>query len=122
VRVLVVDDSPSMRRMLRLVLAELPHVVLVGEAASGEECLRRLDRLAPDVVVMDWRMPGINGVQATERLLESRPDVHVIGFTSSGTADVSPAFLDAGAAAVFAKEQALELRDYLAELAVPAAR
>jgi len=69
VRVLVVDDSPTARRMLRLVLADLTDLVVVGEATSGEECLNRLDELAPDIVVMDWRMPGMDGAETTAAAL-----------------------------------------------------
>jgi CheY-like chemotaxis protein len=116
VRVFVVDDSPTARRMLSLLLTEPRVVVVVGEASSGEECLARVDELAPDVIVMDWKMPGIDGGQTTEDLLAGHPDVRVVGFTSSGSTVTHRAFLDAGAAAVFAKQDATKLRDYLGEL------
>ncbi len=102
--------------MLRRVLAELPGLAVVGEAASGEEALAGVDDTRPDVVVMDWQMPGINGVEATTRLLAEHPHVRVVGYTSSGEPHIHQAFLDAGAVAVFAKEQAIELRDWLGAL------
>jgi DNA-binding NarL/FixJ family response regulator len=116
VRVFVVDDSPTARRMLSLLLTELRGVVVIGEASSGEECLARVDELAPDVIVMDWKMRGIDGARTTEDLLARHPDVRVVGFTSSGSTATHRAFLDAGAAAVFAKHDAMKLRDYLGDL------
>jgi DNA-binding NarL/FixJ family response regulator len=115
--VLVVDDSPTARRMLRLVLSELPGLVIVGEAASGEECLARVDDLTPDVVIIDWQMPGIDGAQATKDVLARHPHVRVVGFTSSAETQTRQAFLDAGAAAVIAKRDAMKLRDYLGQMA-----
>jgi len=114
--VFVVDDSPTARRMLRLVLAEREGLDVVGEAVSGEDCLARVADVAPDVVVMDWRMPGMDGADATRELLARHPAVRVIGFISSGSDGTRQAFLDAGALEVFPKEQAFRLREYLAGL------
>jgi DNA-binding NarL/FixJ family response regulator len=111
--VFVVDDSPTARKMLRLVLAERDGVDVVGEAVSAEDCLARVADFAPDVVVMDWRMPGMNGAEATRELLARHPRVRVVGFTSSGSDATRQAFLDAGASEVFPKEHAIHLRDYL---------
>src|SRR3954453_20689493 len=116
VRVFIVDDSPIARRMLRRVLADLDDFDVVGEALSAEDCLGRVADLAPDVVVMDWQMPGMNGADATRELLARHPHIHVVGFTSSGSDGTRQAFLDAGASEVFPKERALDLRDYLSGL------
>ena len=78
-RVFVVDDSPTARRMLRLVLAERDGVDVVGEAVSAEDCLARVADFAPDVVVMDWRMPGMNGAEATRSCSPA-----IRGYASSG--------------------------------------
>jgi DNA-binding NarL/FixJ family response regulator len=116
VRVFVVDDSPTARRMLHLVLADRDGLDLVDEAVSAEDCLARVAGVAPDVVVMDWQMPGMNGADATRELLARHPDIAVVGFTSSGSDETRQAFLDAGASEVFPKERALDLRDYLSGL------
>jgi two-component system invasion response regulator UvrY len=120
VRLFIVDDSPIARQMLRRVLADRDGVEVVGEAVSAEDCLGRVADLAPDVVVMDWQMPGMNGADATRELLGRHPLVRVVGFTSSGPAESRQAFLDAGASEVFRKEDALHLRDYLCGLRVAA--
>jgi len=102
--------------MLCLFLAERDGFDVVGEAVSGEDCLARVADFAPDVVVMDWQMPGMNGAEATRALLASHPRARVVGFTSSGPGESRQAFLDAGASEVFRKEQVLQLRDYLRSL------
>src|SRR4051812_18413719 len=99
--------------MLGLVLADRDGLDVVGEAVSAEDCLARVADFAPDVVVMDWRMPGMNGADATRELLARHPEVSMVGFTSSGSEEARQEFLDAGASKVFLKERALELRDYL---------
>jgi len=72
IRVLVVDDDPLVRTGLRLLLAG-DGIAVVGEAAEGDEAGRQVDALAPDVVLMDIRMPGVDGLTATEAI-RARPD------------------------------------------------
>ena len=69
-RVLLVDDHPILRRGLRRLLEFKPDIEVVGEAADGEEALRQIHLLSPDVVVMDVRMPGTSGLQAAKELQE----------------------------------------------------
>jgi DNA-binding NarL/FixJ family response regulator len=113
VKVFIVDDSAVIRRMVGALLAAFPDVLVVGEASSAEACFSPIEALAPDVVVMDWSMPGMSGIEATAELQRTRPDVRVVGFTSTDDSGVHAAFMAAGAAAVFAKEDAMALRDYL---------
>jgi DNA-binding NarL/FixJ family response regulator len=113
VKVFVVDDSAIVRSMMGALLAAFPDVVVVGEAGSAEACFSPIETLAPDVVVMDWSMPGMNGIEATAELQRTRPEVRVVGFTSTDDRGVHQAFIAAGATAVFAKEDAMALRDYL---------
>ena len=112
-KVFVVDDSAVIRRMVAALLATSADVVLVGEASSAEACFSPVAELAPDVVVMDWSMPGMNGIEATAELQRTRPDGRVVGFTSTDDRCVHEAFIAAGATAVFAKEDAMALRDHL---------
>ncbi|MEU7893145.1 response regulator transcription factor [Nonomuraea sp. NPDC049152] len=73
VRILLVDDDPLVRAGLRIILDDPPALTVVGEAADGAEVLAAADAHAPDVVLMDIRMPGLDGLGATE-LLRRRPD------------------------------------------------
>jgi len=117
VNVLLVDDSTTARRLLRRVLADAPGIVIAGEAMSGEEAIACAADVRPDVVIVDWQMPGMNGAQATAALRRRHPEALVVAFTSSGDPGVRHALLEAGAAAVFAKEDALGLKNYLLQLA-----
>jgi len=80
-RVVVADDHPTFRRGLGALLATLPDVEVVGEAADGESVIAIAAELTPDVVVMDLNMPGVNGVEATRRIVETNPDVAVLVLT-----------------------------------------
>ncbi|GIF14059.1 chemotaxis-specific protein-glutamate methyltransferase CheB [Actinoplanes teichomyceticus] len=73
IRVLVVEDSPTMRHHLREALAEDPELQVVGEAVSGEEAIDMAARLRPDVITMDMMLPGISGLQATEHIMAEHP-------------------------------------------------
>jgi CheY-like chemotaxis protein len=68
VRVLIVDDQEPFRRAMAAVVAETDGFVVVGSASSGEESLRMATTLRPDLVLMDVRLPGIDGIEATRRL------------------------------------------------------
>lgn len=80
-RVLIVDDHPVTRDGLRSALSTSKEIDIVGEATTGEEAVEAVDKLTPDVVFMDVRMPGMGGLEATKLIRESRPDTKVILFT-----------------------------------------
>jgi DNA-binding NarL/FixJ family response regulator len=113
VKLFIVDDSAIACRMVRALFAASPDVVIVGDARSAEDGLALIDALAPDLVVMDWSMPGMSGVEATAELRRRRPELRVVGFTSTADPSVQEAFVAAGATAVFAKSEAMALREYL---------
>ena len=74
VRVLVVDDQAPFRMAARMVLKRAEGFELVGEAATGEEAVDRVAELAPDLVLMDINMPGINGIEATRQIVAAKPE------------------------------------------------
>ncbi|HET6532197.1 MAG TPA: response regulator transcription factor [Actinoplanes sp.] len=80
-RVLVADDHPLFRDGLRALLADTPDVELAGVAADGTEAVQVALQERPDVVVMDLRMPGLNGVEATRRIVAALPGVAVLVLT-----------------------------------------
>ena len=77
-RVLVVDDNAKVRRELRTMLALVAGVEVLGEAADGQEAIRQVEALQPDVVVMDLEMPAMDGYEATRRIKIQQPAPRVI--------------------------------------------
>jgi len=80
-RILIADDHPLFRDGLRVLLEAMPDLAVVGEATSGDEAVALAEQLEPDVVLMDLKMPGIGGVEATRRIVESRPTTRVLVVT-----------------------------------------
>ena len=81
IRVLVVDDHAMVRASLSELLSDEDDLTVVGECADGSEVVEAVERLRPDVVLMDLSMPGMNGLVATEALRAVRPDQRVVVFT-----------------------------------------
>ena len=82
VRVLVVDDEPDLRLLMRTMLDLDQRIEIAGEAADGGEALERFAELQPDVVLLDLRMPVLNGLEVAERILRDNPDQGIILFTA----------------------------------------
>ncbi|MFJ7243501.1 response regulator [Kitasatospora sp. NPDC098652] len=97
IRVLVVDDQPLVRRGLSLILSPDPSLTVVGEAEDGEQAVAAALRLRPDVVVMDIRMPVLDGVGATERLARELPECRVLALSTFDMDEYVVAALRAGA-------------------------
>lgn len=118
VRVVLADDQPLVRTALRMVMADTPDIEVVGEAGSGEEAVRLVAELLPDVVVMDVRMPGMDGIEATERIVASGAGTHVVVLTTFDDDDCVYGALRAGAGGFLVKDMALD--DILAAVRVVA--
>jgi DNA-binding NarL/FixJ family response regulator len=97
VRVLVADDHPAFRAGLRLMLSTVDEIEIVAEADNGELAVERAGELKPDVVVMDLRMPGLDGIEATRRLVRADPQVGVVVLTMFEDDDSVFAAMRAGA-------------------------
>lgn len=81
IRVLIADDHPLFRRGVRELLDDLPDYEVAGEAISGEEAVAQAASIQPDVVLMDIRMPGLNGIEATRQIVAQSPHVRVLMVT-----------------------------------------
>ena len=101
-RVLVVDDNPAMRRVLRGLLEDVGMEV-AGEAADGLEGVARAELLRPDVVLMDWRMPGLDGLEATAEIRHRLPEIEVVMFSAAESDRMAAIAGQAGASAFVAK-------------------
>ena len=78
IRVLIADDHPLFRDGMHGLLDSVPDTEVVGEAASGEEAIMLAEALQPDVILMDIKMPGINGLQAMREILHTSPHIHIL--------------------------------------------
>ncbi|HSV39194.1 MAG TPA: response regulator transcription factor [Nocardioidaceae bacterium] len=108
IRVLVVDDHVFYREGIKTLLGtRAGEVDVVGEAATGEEALELLPTLAPDVVLMDLKMPGIGGIVATQRLCAEQPGIAVLVLTMNDDDTVVPA-LRAGARGYLLKDASVD--------------
>ena len=108
INVLVVDDHDLVRTGIRRMLADVDGVNVVGEADSGETALLRTRELKPDLVLMDVKMPGIGGLEATRKIIRSHPDIKVIAVTACDEEPFPTRLLQAGAAGYLTKGAALE--------------
>jgi two-component system, NarL family, response regulator YdfI len=108
IRVLVADDHLIVREGLRLILETEAGFELVGEAADGAEAVRLAGELLPNVVLMDLRMPGMDGLTAIEHLQVERPDVAVVILTTFNEEDLMMRGLRAGARGYLLKDASRE--------------
>jgi DNA-binding NarL/FixJ family response regulator len=103
IRVLLVDDQPLIRLGFRMVLEGEPDLEVVGEAEDGDAAVALASELAPDVVIMDVRMPGTDGIAATARIVERTPGVRVLIVTTFDLDEYAFAGLRAGASGFLLK-------------------
>ncbi|AXG81471.1 response regulator [Streptomyces paludis] len=119
VRVLLADDQPLVRAGLRVLMADTPGLEVVGEAGTGAEAVRLAGEVRPDVVVMDIRMPGMDGIEATRHITEGTTGAHVLVLTTFDDDAYVYGALRAGASGFLVKDMALD--DILAAVRVVAA-
>jgi CheY-like chemotaxis protein/two-component sensor histidine kinase len=108
IRIALVDDHQMVRQGLRSVLEDYPELAVVGEAANGLEAIEVVQRLQPDVVVMDLNLPILNGIEATRRIIQERPSTIVIGLSFGTDIYVTKAMKTAGAVTCITKERAVD--------------
>jgi DNA-binding NarL/FixJ family response regulator len=97
IRILIADDHPPFRDGLRALLLSAPDIEVVGEAAAGDQAIELAAALQPDVILMDINMPGVNGIEATRRILHTSPHISILVFTMFDDEDSVFAALRAGA-------------------------
>ncbi|MFG2949410.1 response regulator [Streptomyces adustus] len=119
VRVVLADDQPLVRSGLRVLMADHSDLEVVGEAATGAEAVRLVGELGPDVVVMDIRMPGMDGIEATRLITSGPAATRVLVLTTFDEDEHVYGALRAGASGFVVKDMALD--DILAAIRVVAA-
>nr|BFE57258.1 response regulator transcription factor [Dactylosporangium thailandense] len=104
ITVLIVDDQPLQRLGFRMLLESNPDTEVLGEAQNGADAVRRAAELHPDVILMDVRMPGMDGIEATRRIVESGGRSHILMLTTFDLDEYVHAALRAGASGFLLKD------------------
>lgn len=104
INVMIVDDQPLVREGLGSLLALRPEIEVVGTAEDGEQALEQALRLHPDLILMDIRMPGVNGVEGTKRIRARLPDVKVLMLTTFSDSEYIFEALEEGASGYLLKD------------------
>jgi DNA-binding NarL/FixJ family response regulator len=108
-RFLIVDDSDLVRRSLRMVLQANPDWEICGEAADGVSAVEMFKELRPNVVILDFQMPGINGIETARRMAEIAPTIPVVLFTQHASADLERHAHEVGIRSVVSKTNAFPM-------------
>jgi DNA-binding NarL/FixJ family response regulator len=108
IRIVLVEDNQVFREALELLLGLRSDVEVVASVGDGWSAVPACQRHSPDVILMDYRLPGLDGVQATAAVREACPDVAVVCLTASANRREIQALYDAGAVACLTKDQELE--------------
>jgi DNA-binding NarL/FixJ family response regulator len=108
VRILLVEDNEVFRDALELLLGMRSDVEIVGSVGDGAAAVSAAIEHRPDVVLMDYRLPALDGIQATAQVVAAAPEVAVVALTASADDAEREALLDAGAVACLAKDQELD--------------
>jgi len=115
-RFLIVDDSELVRRSLRTVLQANPEWEICGEAADGTSAVEMFKDLRPNVVILDFQMPGINGIETARRMAEIAPTIPIVLFTQHASADLERHAHEVGIRSVVSKTNAFPMVGMIEEL------
>jgi DNA-binding NarL/FixJ family response regulator len=108
IRILLVEDNQVFREALDLLLGMRADLEVVASVGDGSEAVEAVTKHRPNVVLMDYRLPGMDGVQATAAVRRAHPDVAVVCLTASANAREIEALYEAGATACLTKDQELD--------------
>jgi DNA-binding NarL/FixJ family response regulator len=108
IRIVLVEDNQVFREALELLLGLRSDVAVVASVGDGMQAVAAARETAPDVIVMDYRLPGLDGVQATRAVIEACPEVTVVCLTASANLRERDALIEAGAVACLTKDQELD--------------
>ncbi len=108
IRIVIADDYPPIRKVLRNLLETHSDFEVLGEAGDGKEAVARCSELAPDLAIMDVHMPGLNGVEATRQIVRRHPQMGVLAVSSDADYHLVRSMLMAGASGYVLKDAVVE--------------
>ena len=108
IKIMVVDEHKILREGLSTLIAKQPDMEIIGEATDGREALQLLDKLMPDLILMDVTMPNLNGIEATRKIKSRKPDIEVIALSLHSDRRYVLGMIDAGASGYLLKECAFD--------------
>lgn len=108
IRVMIVDDHALVRLGITRLLEDVPDITVVAEAENGEQALKKIRETALDVVLLDMKMPGIDGLEVTRRLRRTHPQIKIIAVSAFANDPFPSRILQAGAVGFLTKESGLE--------------
>lgn len=103
IKVLLVDDSAIIRKSIKTILDNQPEIQVIGECKDGKEVIPFLQHIKPDIILMDYRMPIVNGIEATKLVIELFPEIKIIGFSCDDDSTTKEAFFKSGAVEFLSK-------------------
>jgi two-component system, NarL family, invasion response regulator UvrY len=119
IRLLIVDDSEFVRKGLRNILRAKPDWEVCGEASDGLDAIAMFKSLSPDVTIMDFQMPGVNGLDAAAKILQIDPMAKIVLFTQHASPALEKHALDVGIRIVVSKTDTSKMVGQIAALLVP---
>jgi len=108
IRIVIIEDNAVFREALELLLGLRSDLIVVASVSDGEEAVPACREHDPNVALMDYRLPGLDGIEATRALKDACPNVAVVALTASANRDEMEALKEAGAVACLTKDQELE--------------
>jgi DNA-binding NarL/FixJ family response regulator len=108
IKIMVVDEHKILREGLSTLIAKQPDMEIIGEATDGREALQLLEKLMPDLILMDVTMPNLNGIEATRKIKSKKPDIEVIALSLHSDRRYVLGMIDAGASGYLLKECAFD--------------
>jgi DNA-binding NarL/FixJ family response regulator len=121
-RFLIVDDSELVRRSLRTVLQANPEWEICGEAADGLSAVEMFKELQPNIVILDFQMPGMNGIEAARRMSQIAPAIPIVLFTQHASPDLERHAREVGIRTVVSKTEAFPMVGMIQALLGPGAQ
>jgi two-component system response regulator NreC len=108
IKIIVVDEHRILREGLSTLIAKQPDMEIIGEATDGREALELLEKLMPDLILMDVTMPNLNGIEATRKIKSKNPEIEIIALSLHSDRRYVLGMIDAGASGYLLKECAFE--------------